>query len=74
MGQIAAKTLIDQIERKAEFQPEIIIEPELIVRASTGPVQRSLSRGMKSSLVSVGEHNGGSIAPGLANSRRRQDG
>lgn len=74
MGQIAAKTLIDQIERKAEFQPEIIIEPELIVRASTGPVQRSLSRGMKSSLVSVGEHNGGSIAPRLANSRRRQDG
>jgi DNA-binding LacI/PurR family transcriptional regulator len=74
MGQIAAKTLIDQIERKAEFQPEIIIEPELIVRASTGPVQRSLTRGMKSSLVSVGEHNGGSIAPRLANSRRRQDG
>jgi DNA-binding LacI/PurR family transcriptional regulator len=74
MGQIAAKTLIDQIEQKAEFQPEIIIEPELIVRASTGPVRRPLSRGMKSSLVSVGEHNGGSITPRLANSRRRQDG
>jgi DNA-binding LacI/PurR family transcriptional regulator len=74
MGQIAAKTLIDQIEQKAEFQPEIIIEPELIVRASTGPVRRPLSRGMKSSLVSVGEHNGGSITPRPANSRRRQDG
>jgi LacI family transcriptional regulator len=74
MGQIAAKTLIDQIEVKAGFQPEIVIEPELIVRASTGPVRRSLTRGMKSILVSAGENNGESIAPRLANSRRRQDG
>jgi DNA-binding LacI/PurR family transcriptional regulator len=74
MGQIAAKTLIDQIEAKAEFQPEIVIEPELIVRASTGPVRRPLTRGMKSTLVSAGENNGESIAPRLANSRRRQDG
>jgi LacI family transcriptional regulator len=49
MGQIAAKTLIDQIEQKAEFQPEIVIEPELIVRASTGPARRPLSRGKKPS-------------------------
>jgi LacI family transcriptional regulator len=74
MGQIAAKTLIDQIEVRAEFQPEIVIEPELIVRASTGPVRRSLTRGMKSILVAAGENNGESIAPRLANSRRRQDG
>jgi DNA-binding LacI/PurR family transcriptional regulator len=74
MGQIAAKTLIDQIEVKAEFQPEIVIEPELIVRASTGPVRRPLTRGMKSILVAAGENNGESIAPRLANSRRRQDG
>jgi LacI family transcriptional regulator len=74
MGQIAAKTLIDQIEAKAEFQPEIVIEPELIVRASTGPVRRPSTRGMKSTLVSVGENSGESVAPRLANSRRRQDG
>jgi LacI family transcriptional regulator len=38
MGRIAARTLIDRIEKRAEFQPEIVIEPELIVRNSTGPV------------------------------------
>jgi DNA-binding LacI/PurR family transcriptional regulator len=37
MGQIAAKTVIDRIEKRAEFQSQIVIEPELIVRASTGP-------------------------------------
>ncbi len=44
MGQIAAKTLIDRIEGKAEFQAEIVIEPELIIRASSGPAPRSLSK------------------------------
>lgn len=38
MGRIAAQTLIDQIEGKTEFVPEIAIEPEFVVRASTGPV------------------------------------
>ena len=38
MGQIAAKTVIDQIEGNADYVPEIAIDPELIVRASTGPV------------------------------------
>lgn len=37
MGQIAAKTLIDQIEGTAEYVAEIAIEPEFIVRASTAP-------------------------------------
>jgi DNA-binding LacI/PurR family transcriptional regulator len=74
MGQIAAKTLIDQIERKAEFQPEIVIEPELIVRASTGPARRPLSRGMKPSPATAVVNDGKSIVPRLANSRRRRDG
>jgi LacI family transcriptional regulator len=74
MGQIAAKTLIDQIERKAEFQPEIVIEPELVVRASTGAARRPLSRGIEPSLApAVGKYSE-SIAPRLANSRRRRDG
>ncbi len=37
MGQIAAKVLLDLIEGKAEYVPEIAIEPEFVIRASTGP-------------------------------------
>lgn len=36
MGQIAAKTLIDQIEGKADFVPEIAVEPEFVVRETSG--------------------------------------
>jgi DNA-binding LacI/PurR family transcriptional regulator len=38
MGRIAARTLIERIENRCEFRPEIVIEPELVVRASSGPV------------------------------------
>jgi LacI family transcriptional regulator len=38
MGQIAAQTIVDQIEGRAEYVPEIAIEPEFVVRASTGAV------------------------------------
>jgi LacI family transcriptional regulator len=38
MGQIAAQTVVDQIEGVGEYHPEIRIEPEFVVRASTGPV------------------------------------
>lgn len=37
MGQIAAQTVIDQIEGKSEYVPEIVVEPELVVRGSTAP-------------------------------------
>src|SRR6266436_612663 len=37
MGQIAAQTLVDQIEGKGNYQPEIAVEAEFVVRASTGP-------------------------------------
>jgi LacI family transcriptional regulator len=37
MGQIAAKRVIDQIEGNVEWVPEIAIEPEFVVRDSTGP-------------------------------------
>ncbi len=43
MGQIAAKTLIDRIENKAEYQAEIVVKPELIVRNSTCPPHKSRS-------------------------------
>jgi len=38
MGQIAAQTLIDRIEERGMYLPEIAIEPEFVVRQSTGPV------------------------------------
>jgi DNA-binding LacI/PurR family transcriptional regulator len=38
MGQIAAQTVVDQIEGRGECVPEIAIEPEFVVRASTCPV------------------------------------
>jgi len=37
MGRIAAQTLIDRIEERAPYEPEIAVEPDLIVRASTVP-------------------------------------
>jgi len=37
MGQIAAQTVVDQIEGRDEYVPEIAIEPEFVVRDSTGP-------------------------------------
>jgi len=35
MGEIAARTLLDQIEGRVKYAPEIAIEPELVVRRST---------------------------------------
>src|SRR5208282_3580154 len=35
MGEIAARTLLDRIEGRAKYIPEIAIEPELVVRRST---------------------------------------
>ena len=37
MGQIAAQTVVDIIEGRGEYVPEIPIEPELVIRESTGP-------------------------------------
>jgi DNA-binding LacI/PurR family transcriptional regulator len=40
MGQIAAQALIERIEKRGTCQPEIAIEPEFVVRESSGPVPR----------------------------------
>ncbi|MFZ0910262.1 MAG: LacI family DNA-binding transcriptional regulator [Candidatus Acidiferrales bacterium] len=37
MGEIAAKTLVQQIEGRIDSTHQIIVEPEFVVRASTGP-------------------------------------
>ena len=41
MGQIAAQTLMDRIEERGTYALEIPIEPEFVVRDSTGPVTRT---------------------------------
>jgi LacI family transcriptional regulator len=72
MGQIAAKTLIARIEGKAEFQAEIVIEPELIVRASTGPAPRTLG-GAPPSVPEALLGQASAAVPRLARSKRLQD-
>jgi LacI family transcriptional regulator len=36
MGQVAAQTLLERIAGRDDYPPEIAIEPELVVRESTG--------------------------------------
>ncbi len=42
MGEMAARTLMEKLEGTAKDAPEILIEPELVVRRSTAPVRCSL--------------------------------
>jgi LacI family transcriptional regulator len=46
MGEIAARTLLNQIEEHEEWIPEICIEPEFVVRNSTAraPAQSATAR------------------------------
>ncbi len=44
MGQIAAQTVVDLIEGRGEYVPEIAIEPEFVVRESTGPAPSRMQR------------------------------
>jgi LacI family transcriptional regulator len=37
MGELAVKILIDRIESEPQTQPELAVQPELVVRESTGP-------------------------------------
>jgi LacI family transcriptional regulator len=51
MGQIAAQTVVDEIEGRGEYVQEIAIEPEFVVRESTGPARRqprSIARSARS--------------------------
>ncbi|HUM04409.1 MAG TPA: LacI family DNA-binding transcriptional regulator [Terriglobales bacterium] len=40
MGAVSAETLLDRIEDRAPFVPEIALAPKLIVRKSTGPARQ----------------------------------
>jgi DNA-binding LacI/PurR family transcriptional regulator len=44
MGQIAAQTVVNLIEGNGEYVPEIAIEPEFVVRESTGPAPSRIQR------------------------------
>ncbi len=44
MGQIAAQTVVNLIEGNGEYVPEIAIEPEFVVRESTGPAPSRIRR------------------------------
>ncbi len=41
MGEIAARSLVQRIEGRKDYPDEIAIEPELVVRESTGSVRAS---------------------------------
>jgi DNA-binding LacI/PurR family transcriptional regulator len=53
MGQIAAQCVVDQIEGIAEYVPEIAVEPELVVRASSGPVASPFGAGKLADLARI---------------------
>jgi len=44
MGEIAARTLLEQIEKRSVYVPEIAVEPQLVVRESTGKAPTCLKR------------------------------
>ena len=44
MGQLAARTLLDQLEKRTSYVPEIAVEPKLIVRQSTWKAPSKLER------------------------------
>jgi DNA-binding LacI/PurR family transcriptional regulator len=43
MGEVAAKTLLDRIEGNGDYSTEIAVQPELIIRSSTGKASQSRS-------------------------------
>jgi len=49
MGEIAARTLLNQIENAEPRVPEITIEPEFVVRSSTAPARPTNSPGGRAS-------------------------
>jgi len=61
MGEIAASTLLDQIEKRSEYVPEIAIEPEFVVRRSTGAAPK---QGRES--ARLGTHSESLSAKGLS--------
>jgi DNA-binding LacI/PurR family transcriptional regulator len=55
MGQIAAQTVVDLIEGHGEYLPEIAIEPEFVIRQSTGPAPDRQFQGIATGASRLGE-------------------
>jgi DNA-binding LacI/PurR family transcriptional regulator len=47
MGQVAARSLLEEIEGRTKYVPEIVINPQLVVRKSTAPVPASQSESIR---------------------------
>jgi DNA-binding LacI/PurR family transcriptional regulator len=63
MGEIAARTLLDRIERGQNDTREIAIRPELVVRRSTAPVQESINASVSLSTPRTRSTNSRGSAP-----------
>jgi DNA-binding LacI/PurR family transcriptional regulator len=55
MGEIAARTLLDRIENRNAYVPEIAIEPEFVVRKSTSRPRTQLLRANREELHAISE-------------------
>ena len=55
MGQIAAQTVVDLIEGRGEYVAEIAIEPEFVVRQSTGPALHRKLQGIAAGALPLRE-------------------
>lgn len=62
MGQIAAQTVIDQIEGNAEYVEQIAIEPEFVVRDSTAGVPATASHGLGIGRSAIAGNHRGEVA------------
>jgi len=57
MGEIAARTLLNRIENDETYLPEIVVEPELVIRESTAPAHRHIRQAGEIAILSfAGEH------------------
>jgi DNA-binding LacI/PurR family transcriptional regulator len=53
MGEIAARTLLDRIENRNGYVPEIAIEPEFVIRKSTAPPRKDVLQEQKDEVLLV---------------------
>jgi LacI family transcriptional regulator len=58
MGELAARTLLDTIEDRSKYVPEIKVRPELVVRRSTAPPAKWGARTAAPSADPAGKGNG----------------
>jgi len=57
MGRIAAQSVLNRIHKSAPFRKEITVEPELVIRESTRPVERKKKTGTAKDTVEVPQLN-----------------